>query len=301
VTGSNQYTDSTSLFEKIKGIVFEWILLAATLLGILSLFVLLVYVTLDALAVFNPDQASWLTWELFTQSYSRHPEEAGLFPPLIGSILIITTMTLAVFPLGVGAAIYLEEYAQDSLPKQLIQINISNLAGVPSVVYGLLGLAVFVNAMELERGLVITAAFTLGFLVLPIVVVSAQEALRSVPDSLRKASYGMGASRWQTIRRVVLPRALPGILTGTILAIGRAVGETAPLIMIGVATTVFRAPSGIFDKASALPLQIYAWASFPEPEFRYGVVAASVVVLVGLMLLFNGLAVGIRYYFETEH
>jgi len=113
VTGSNQYTDSTSLFEKIKGIVFEWILLAATLLGILSLFVLLVYVTLDALAVFNPDQASWLTWELFTQSYSRHPEEAGLFPPLIGSILIITTMTLAVFPLGVGAAIYLEEYAQD--------------------------------------------------------------------------------------------------------------------------------------------------------------------------------------------
>ena len=298
---SSQYSASTSWSEKLKGIVFQWILLAATLLGILSLFVLLVYVTLDAFAVFNVDQASWLTWELFSESYSRHPREAGLYPPLIGSILIITSMTLSIFPLGVGAAIYLEEYARDTLPKQIIQINITNLAGVPSVVYGLLGLAIFNNVMGLERGLVITAAFTLGFLVLPIVVVSAQEALRSVPESLRNASYGLGASRWQTIRNVVLPQALPGILTGTILAVGRAVGETAPLIMIGVATTVFRAPSGLLEKASALPLQIYAWASFPQPEFRYGVVAASVVVLVGHMLIFNGMAVHIRDYFEADH
>ncbi len=297
---SDQFQATTGRFETLKGQLFKWFLLGATLIGILSLFVLLVYVFVDALALFEPEP-SWLNWELLTESYSRNAEEAGIYPPLVGSLWIVGTMTIAVFPIGVGAAIYLEEYAGDNRFKQLIQVNIANLAGVPSVVYGLLGLALFVNTMTLERGLVVVAAFTLGFLVLPIVVVASQEALRSVPDTYRQASYGMGASRWQTIWRVVLPEAIPGILTGTILAIGRAVGETAPLIMIGVATTVFQPPSGLLDKASALPLQIYAWASFPQEEFRYGVVAASVVVLLGLMLILNGTAVFIRHWFESEH
>ncbi len=290
--------ERTGSWEDVREVLFKWMLLAGTLLGILSLFVLLIYVTVDALALFE-DHSSWLNWTLLSEAYSRKPEQAGIYPALIGSIWIITTMTLAVFPIGVGAAIYLEEYAYDNWLTQLIQVNITNLAGVPSVVYGLLGLALFVNGLGLERGLVVIAGFTLGFLVLPIVVVASQEALRSVPNNLRQASYGMGASRWQTIWRVVLPEAAPGILTGTILAVGRAVGETAPLIMIGVATTSFSPPSGLLDKTTALPLQIYAWASYPQPEFRYGVVAASVVVLVGLMLLFNGTAILIRYWFEN--
>ena len=199
-----------------------------------------------------------------------------------------------------GAAIYLEEYAPANRLTKLIQVNIANLAGVPSVVYGLLGLALFLKTLGMDRGLVIAASVTLGLLILPIVIVSAQEALRSVPDSHRQASYGMGASKWQTVRNVVVPEALPGILTGTILALGRAIGETAPLVMIGVATTVFAPPTGLFEKATALPLQIFAWASFPQPEFRFGVVAASVVVLLGLLLLLNGAAIFVRYRYQRE-
>ena len=244
----------------------------------------------------------WFDWQYVTSNPSRFADEAGLYPAIIGSIFMIVLVALLTLALGVGAALYLEEYAPSSGPlgtvTRFIRINIANLAGVPSVVYGLLGLAVFANALRLGFGTVITAAFTLSLLILPIVIISAREAIRSVPDSLRDASYGMGATRWQTVRNVIMPRAIPGILTGTILALGRAIGETAPLIMIGVATTKFSPPSGLFGKMTAMPMQIYTWAGFPSEEFQHGVVAAGVVTLLIVLLTMNSIAILLRNRFE---
>ncbi|MFB6353050.1 MAG: phosphate ABC transporter permease PstA [Halobacteriales archaeon] len=287
------------LTEEVKNAAFRYLLLAATLFGLVLLFVLLVYVTVDALALFDPANP-WLDWQLLTGTYATTADEAGIFPQIVGSLFIMVVMVVGVFPIGVGAAVYLEEFAPENRWTRLVQINIGNLAGVPSVVYGILGLAVFINVLGLERGIVIVASFTLGLLVLPIVIVSSQEALRSVPDSMRQASFGMGASRWQTVRNVVLPEALPGILTGTILALSRAIGETAPLLVVGLATTVFSVPTSLFDKAAALPLQIFAWASYPQPAFRYGVVAASVVVLLAMMLSLNAAAIVIRNRYQRR-
>jgi len=209
------------------------------------------------------------------------------------------------FPVGVGAAIYLEEYAPESGWKgrlaNLLELNIANLAGVPSVVYGLLGLALFNNTLGFGPGLVFSASATLGLLILPIVIVSSQEAVRSVPDSLRQASYGMGASRWQTLRNVVLPEAVPGILTGTILALGRAIGETAPLIIIAVSTTTFTAPNGLFAGGAALPLKIFSTSANAIPEYRKGVVAALAVVLLVLMITMNAVAIVIRNRYQRDH
>jgi len=246
----------------------------------------------------------WFDWQYVTSNPSRFADQAGLYSAIIGSVFIIVLVALITLLLGVGAAIFLEEYAPDSglggSLARFIRINISNLAGVPSVVYGILGLAVFANLLGLGFGTVITAAFTLSLLILPIVIISAREAIQSVPDSLRKASYGMGATKWQTTRNVVLPRAVPGILTGTILALGRAIGETAPLIMIGVATTKFSPPAGLFSKTSAMPMQIYTWATFPSQEFQHGVVAAGVVTLLVVLLTMNSIAILLRNKFEQE-
>jgi phosphate transport system permease protein len=213
-------------------------------------------------------------------------------------------MAVLAFPVGVGAAVYLEEYAPGSgwggRLATVLEVNISNLAGVPSVVYGLLGLALFRNTLGFGTGIVVSAAGTLGLLVLPIVVVSAQEAIRSVPDSLRDASCGMGASRWQTLREVVFPEAVPGILTGTILALARAIGETAPLVVIAVATTTYTPPEGLFASAAALPLQIFAARSNVDAAFRHGVVPATAVVLLGLMLLMNATAVVVRSRYDRD-
>lgn len=227
---------------------------------------------------------------------------AGVYPQIVGSIVIVGFMSIMAFPVGVGAAVYLEEYAPTSgwggRLATLLEVNISNLAGVPSVVYGLLGLALFRNTLGFGTGIVVAASGTLGLLILPIVVVSAQEAIRSVPDSLRQASYGMGASRWQTLRNVVVPEAIPGILTGTILALARAIGETAPLVIIAVATTTYSPPSGLFSSATALPLQIFAARSNVDAAFRHGVVPAAAVVLLALMLLMNATAITIRHRYE---
>ncbi|MFC4451131.1 MULTISPECIES: phosphate ABC transporter permease PstA [Halorussus] len=231
--------------------------------------------------------------------------QAGVYPQIVGSIIIVGFMALLAFPVGVGAAVYLEEYAASTgwsgRLAALLEVNISNLAGVPSVVYGILGLALFRNTLGFGTGVVISAAGTLGLLILPIVVVSAQEALRSVPDSLRQASYGMGASRWQTLRNVVLPEAVPGILTGTILALARAIGETAPLVIIAVATTKYSPPEGIFSSATALPLQIFAARSNVSAAFRHGVVPATAVVLLTLMLVMNTAAIVIRNRYESDN
>jgi len=257
---------------------------------------------------------AWLDWQYLTSPPSTFDAEAaGLYPAIIGSVFLIALVSVFTFVFGVGTALYLEEYAPSSGPlgtlTRLVNVNISNLAGVPSVVYGLLGLGIFVNVQAnlgplsyggFGVGTVLTGALTLSLLILPIVVISAQEAIRSVPDSLRQASYGMGATRWQTIRNVVLPRSLPGILTGTILALGRAIGETAPLLVIGAATTKFSPPGGLFGKLTAMPMQIYAWAFLPQDDFRYGVLAAGVVTLLIVLLSMNSVAILVRNKYQQE-
>lgn len=256
----------------------------------------------DAVGLNGP--SPWFGWSYVTSAPSFRPNDAGLYPAIIGSVYIIVLVALITLFVGVGAAVYLEEYAPSSglggKITRLIRINISNLAGVPSVVYGLLGLALFANILGLGFGTVITAAFTLSLLILPIVIIAAREAVAAVPDSLREASYGMGATRWQTTREVVLPRAAPGVLTGTILALGRAIGETAPLIMVGVATTRFSPPSGMFGKTTAMPMQIFSWSDRAVAEFRYGVVAAGVVTLLIVLLTMNSIAILLRRKYETE-
>ncbi|WP_435097960.1 phosphate ABC transporter permease PstA [Halarchaeum sp. P4] len=256
----------------------------------------------------------WLDWQYVTSGPSIiSAEQAGLYPAIIGSVFLIVLVSVFTFVFGFGTAIYLEEYAPQTgalgTVTRIINVNVSNLAGVPSVVYGLLGLGIFVNINAqigpisysgFGVGTVLTAALTISLLILPIVVISAQESLRAVPDSLRQASYGMGATRWQTTRNVVLPRALPGTLTGTILALGRAIGETAPLIMIGAATTKFTPPGGLFSKLTAMPMQIYAWAFQPSEAFRHGVVAAGVVTLLIVLLTMNSVAILVRNKYQQE-
>jgi phosphate transport system permease protein len=270
------------------GVAGPFVLIGGTLLGA-SL--------VEGFGIDNPD--TFLTPNLLLQSWDGlTASNAGVYPQIVGSIVVVGFMAVLAFPVGIGAAIYLEEYAPSSgwggRLATLLEVNISNLAGVPSVVYGLLGLALFRRTLGFGTGIVVSAAGTLGLLILPIVIVSTQEALRSVPDDLRQGSYGMGASRWQTLREVVLPEAIPGTLTGTILALARAIGETAPLVIIAVATTTYSPPSGLFSSATALPLQIFAASANAKPEFRHGVVPAAAVVLLVLMLLMNATAIVIR-------
>jgi phosphate transport system permease protein len=274
------------------GVVGPFVIIGGILLG--------AYID-QSLSVTGPD--TWVTPTLLVESWDGlFPTEAGAYPSTVGSVMIVGLMALMAFPVGTGAAIYLEEYAPDSgwqgKLAGVIELNIANLAGVPSVVYGLLGLALFQNVLDFAPGLVFSASATLGFLILPIVIVSAQEALRSVPDSLREASYGMGASRWQTVRSVVLPEAVPGILTGTILALGRAIGETAPLIVIAVATATSSAPEGLFSSGAALPLRLFSASANFDPAYRTGVVAALAIVLLVLMLTMNAIAIIIRNRYQ---
>ncbi len=255
---------------------------------------------------------SWVSWEFLTSPLDpRKPDDTGLRPALIGSLLVIAITIAVAFPVGVGAAIYLEEYAGDTRLNQVIQTNISNLAGVPSIIYGILGLAIFVRGLEaITSGqafgastangrTVLSAGFTLALLILPLIIINAQEAIRAVPASLRQASYGLGATQWQTIWHHVLPYALPGILTGTILAISRAIGETAPLILVGGATYLTRDPEGPFSIFTALPLIIYRWTTLPQDEFR-NAAAAAIVVLLALLLTLNSVAIILRNRFSRR-
>ncbi len=251
-----------------------------------------------------PAPDPWIDPSYVTNSPSRTPSQAGLYPAIVGSVMIIALVAVLSFVLGIGSAVFLEEYTAGSGIvggiTRVIQINIANLAAVPSVVYGLLGLGLFANALGFGFGTVVTAAATLSLLILPITIISAQEAIRSVPDDLRQGSYAMGATRWQTTKNVVLPESFSGILTGTILALGRAIGETAPLIMIGAPTTVFNAPDGLWSRASAMPMQIFAWSDFPQEDFRYGVVAAGVVTLLVVLLGMNATAIIMRNRSERD-
>jgi phosphate transport system permease protein len=277
------------------GIAGPFVLIGGTLFGA---------AILEQFRIENPD--TFLTPTLLLESWDGlTASNAGVYPQIVGSIIIVGFMAVLAFPVGIGAAIYLEEYAPDTGLRgrlaTLLEVNISNLAGVPSVVYGLLGLALFRRTLGFGTGIVLTASGTLGLLILPIVIVSTQEALRSVPNELRQGSYGMGASRWQTLREVVLPEAIPGTLTGTILALARAIGETAPLVIIAIATTTYSPPSGLFSSGTALPLQIFAASANAKPEFRHGVVPAAAVVLLILMLLMNATAIIIRNKYAREN
>jgi len=199
----------------------------------------------------------------------------------------------------VAAAVYLEEYAKESVVNRFIEVNIANLAGVPSIVYGILGLVVFVHIFTLGRS-VLAGALTMSLLVLPVIIIASREAIRAVPASIRHAAYALGATRWQTTRSHVLPSALPGILTGVILALSRAIGETAPLVMIGALTSVAFVPEGPMDAFTALPIQIYNWASRPQEEFHQ-LAAAGIVVLLIILLLMNAIAVYVRNRSERKH
>jgi len=239
-----------------------------------------------------------LSLDFITAYPSRDPAQAGILPALVGSACLMGLTALLAIPVGVGAAIYLEEYAGSSRLTALIEVNISNLAGVPSIIYGLLGLELFVRAMNLGRSLLAGAA-TLALLLLPMVILAAREALRAVPHSMREACYALGADRWQTVRRVVLPMSLPGILTGIILALARAIGETAPLITIGALTYVPFLPDSLHSPFTALPIQIFNWISRPQAGFRVDA-AAGIIVLLAVMLVMNSLAIWLRARFERK-
>ncbi len=282
--------------KRIYGRIFVWLCIGSTLFGVVMLALLIADVIIESWG--------WLSWSFLTYPPSPNVfhytdgRGAGIYPALIGSIMLIALTAVFTVFLGVGAAIYLEEYAPETRFTRFIEANISNLAGVPSIVYGLLGLALFVRASGLGSSL-LAGALTLTLLILPIVIVSAQEAIRAVPDSQRRAAYGIGATQWEVTRDIVLPSAMPGIMTGTILALARAIGETAPLIMIAAATSIFRPPESLFDPFSAMPILIFDWAKQPASEFQ-NIAAAGIVVLLSVMLLMNAVAIYIRNKYETQ-
>ena len=275
------------------GRVFELLCLGTTVAGVAVLAVLLVDVLIDGVG--------WLTGTFFNESPSRIPSRAGIKPALAGTLWLMGLVALIAFPLGVAAAVYLEEYAGKNWVQTVIQTNIANLAGVPSIIYGILGLAVFVRWMFALTGgrSLISGALTIALLVLPVIIIAGQEAIRAVPGSIREASYGLGATRWQTVRHHVLPNALPGIMTGTILGLSRAIGETAPLIMIGALTFIAFVPDGPRDAFTVLPIQIFNWASRPQDEFR-NLAAATIIVLLVLLLSMNALAIWLRNKYQKE-
>lgn len=254
---------------------------------------------------------AWLNPEFIRRSMSSTPELAGVRTAILGSLWIILITISIAFPVGVGAAIYLEEYAGTNRINRIIQTNIDNLAGVPSIIYGILGLAIFVRGLgfftsgaflgseDTGGRTILSAGLTMALLILPILIINAQEAIRAVPRSLREASYGLGATKWQTIWHHVLPSALPGILTGTILAISRAIGETAPLILVGASSFINRDPSGVFSRFTALPIQIYNWTTRPQDEFR-NIAAAAILVLLILLLSLNAFAILMRNRFTRR-
>lgn len=258
--------------------------LGATLLGLTVLAVLLFDIFSDGF--------SRISWDFLTSFPSRRAENAGIYAALIGTLWVITLTAILAVPIGIGAAIYLEEYGGRGRWSRVVEINISNLAGVPSVIYGLLGLGLFVRTLALGRS-VIAGAATLALLALPVVILSSREALRAVSPALREASYALGATKWQTIWHQVLPVAMPGILTGMILALSRTIGETAPLITIGALTYVPFAPDGIWSPFTVLPIQVFNWVSRPQEAFLANA-AAGIIVLLALLLVMNGFAAWLR-------
>ncbi|MGE3508743.1 MAG: phosphate ABC transporter permease PstA [Vicinamibacterales bacterium] len=270
------------------------------MLGLFGLLVMLLALAALAALIFDVtrDGVGRLSWQFLTSYPSRRASQAGILPALVGSVYVIGITALIAVPLGVGAAIYLEEYGTQGRLARVIEINIANLAGVPSIIYGLLGLGLFVRVFGMGRS-VLAGASTLALLVLPTVIISTREALRAVPKSLREGSYALGATKWQTIQRQVLPAALPGLLTGLILALSRAIGETAPLITIGALTYVPFLPDDIWSPFTVLPIQIFNWVSRPQAAFAENA-AAGILILLMLLLAMNAVAIVVRDRFQRR-
>lgn len=274
--------------RKLKNSLFHLFIFCVTCIGIIILFILVADILRRGLP--------WLSEQFFTGFPSRFPKKSGILPGILGSIYIIILTIIFSVPIGLGTAVYLEEYAKKSWLTKVIKINISNLSGTPSIVYGLLGLAVFVRTLGLHKS-ILSGALTMSLVVLPIVIVASQEAIKSVPQFLRHGSYALGATKWQTIRKIVIPAAFPGILTGIILSVSRALGESAPLIMVGAATFVSFLPKGIMDSFTALPMQIYYWTGLPKEDFK-DLAAAGIIVLMAILLSTNAIAIVLRNKYQ---
>lgn len=270
--------------------IFKIAALAAVLISLGTLAALVVDALIDGLPR--------LDWKFITSFPSRKPLEAGILAALAGSLYAIILTALVAVPIGVGAAIYLEEYARKNWFSRFIELNVANLAGVPSIIYGLLGLDLFVRTMGLGRSL-LAGSLTLALLVLPIIIISAREAIRTVPLSIREAAYALGATRWQMIKDHVLPLSLPGVLTGVILSVSRAIGETAPLITMGALTYVAFVPTGPLSPFTVLPIQIFNWVSRPQKGF-HACAAAGIVVLLLVTLFLNALAIFFRNHYQKK-
>jgi len=284
-----QLVDKDQVSKSLGGRLFsnkfmKILFLLCTMIGLVVLVTLIVDTVLDG----------WdhITWEFLTSFSSSRPESAGIYGAIIGSIWLMAVTAPVAIILSVGTALYLEEYAPKNKITNFITVNISNLAGVPSVVFGLLGLTIFVRQLSLGNS-VMAAGLTLALMIMPVIVVAAQEAIRAVPGSVRDASIGMGATKWQTVSRIILPAAIPGIITGIILALSRAIGETAPLVVIGVPVSLLVTPNSVFDTFQALPMQIYNWVKMPQEEFQY-LTAAGIIILLLILFLMNSVAIFIR-------
>ena len=270
--------------------LFLGVFVLAILMGIAGLLTLLVDTLVDGIP--------WLNWHFITSYASRKPEQAGILAPLAGTAWIMVMTGLFTIPVGVGTAVFLEEFAGRRWYARLIQLNISNLAGVPSIIYGLLGLSLFVFSLNMGRS-VVAGALTLTLLVLPIVIIASQESIRAVPGSYRDAALAMGATRWQVVKTIVLPEAVPGIMSGVILALSRAIGESAPILMISALVFLTFVPTDPGSRFTVLPLQIFTWVAQPQAGFR-GIAAAGIIVLLIMLLAMNALAIWIRVKYQRR-
>ena len=274
----------------IFGVLFQTFCLAANFSVILFLVILLGDILIQGYSTLN--------WNFLTSYPSRFHDKAGILAAIVGTFYMMLLTALISVPLGIGAAIYLEEYAKETRFIRFVKLNIQNLAGVPSIIYGILGLTLFVRFMDLGRSL-IAASLTMALLILPIITIASQEALRAVPQSFRLAGYGLGLTRWQVIQHQVLPMVATGMSTGVILALSRAIGESAPLVMVGALTYVAFLPSGLLDSFSVLSIQIYNWSSFPQKEF-HALAASSIIVLLAMLFVLNVIAIALRMYFQNK-
>ena len=281
---------TNSVKNRVKDKIFEYIGIACTLLGLVILAIFIGNILIDGLARID--------WEFMKNLPSRKAAKAGIFTAWIGTLWILTFTSIIALPIGLAAAIYLEEYVKKGKLASLLELNISNLAGVPSIIYGLLGLEIFVRVFKMGNS-ILAGSFTLALLILPIVIVSTREAIRAVPPSIKTASFALGASKWQTIWHQLLPASMGGILTGVILALSRAIGETAPLIVVGALAYVPFAPSSPMDEFTVMPMQIFNWISRPQHEFTINA-AAAIIILLLITFVMNGIAVYIRNKWQKK-
>jgi phosphate transport system permease protein len=290
--GGGRFVGAVSRRDRVAGAAFKGVLLFSLLIGFATLVALLIRVASDGLG--------HLSWGFVTAFPSSFPDRAGIQSPLVGTIYLMALVALITVPIGVGAALYLEEYAdRNRWYNRAIELNIQNLAAVPSIVYGILGLAFLVRGPIGLGRVLLAGALTLSLLVLPIVIIASREAIRAVPGSIREGALALGATRWQMIWRQVLPAAVPGIATGSILALSRAIGETAPLILIGAIVFVPFNPSGLGDQFTALPIQIFNWTTRPQEEFKL-LAAAAILVLLALLLTMNAFAIWLRNRYQRR-